>query len=105
MRYLLACLAIVSVVSATGCYERQNMRAVPNRELRAGGDDSKLMGDQANGPVANPNEKYYTVENGDTPYSIAKKFNTTTRWLINRNEIDDESKLKPGRNLIVPNSK
>jgi LysM repeat protein len=105
MRYLLACLAILSVVSATGCQERQNMRTVPSRELRAGGDDSRLLGDNGNKPVANKDEHYYTIEAGDTIYTIAKKFNTTPRWLIHRNEIEDASTIKPGENMIVPNSK
>ena len=102
MRYLLACLAVLSVVSATGCYERQNMRAVPNRENRAGGDGSQKLGDQVNDPVAGPTERYYTMEAGDTIYTVAKKFNVTTEWLIKRNEIDDRTQIKAGKSLIVP---
>ena len=102
MRYLLACLAVLSVVSATGCYERQNMRAVPNRENRAGGDGSQKLGDQVNAPVAGPTERYYTMEAGDTIYTVAKKFNVTTEWLIKRNEIDDRTQIKAGKSLIVP---
>lgn len=105
MRYLLACLALSTVALSTGCQDRQNMRAVPNREGRSGGDGSQNMRDQANAPVANANERYYTMEAGDTSYSVAKKFNTTKEWLIKRNEIVDTTQFKAGKTLIVPGSK
>ncbi len=79
------------------------MRVVPNRESRAGGDGvSNKIGDNGFGPVANPNEIYYTMEASDTIYTVTKKFNITTEWLIKRNEITDRTLLKPGKNLIVP---
>ena len=102
MRYLLVCCAVISAVLATGCTERQNMNVVPNRELRAGGDQSSKVGDNAFRPIATPNEAYYTMEAKDDVYTVAKKFNVTTKWLIKRNEIHDETMLKPGTNLIVP---
>jgi hypothetical protein len=105
MRILLASLAILSAVSFTGCLERQNMRAVPNRESRAGGDGSQKLGDMANAPVAGRNETWYTLEGADTLYTVAKKFNVTTEWLIKRNEILDKSAIKAGKSLIVPSSK
>lgn len=105
MRILLAGLAVMSVfstVSLTGCYERQNMRAVPNREGRPGGDGSQNLRDMVNQPVANPNESYYTMKAGDTLYSIAKQFNTNAKWLIRRNELEEATAIKPGKTLIVP---
>ena len=105
MRILLAGLAILSAVSVTGCFERQNMRAVPNRENRAGGDGSQKMGEMAFGPVAGRSELWYTLEGADTLYTVAKKFNVTTEWLIKRNEILDKSQIKAGKSLIVPSSK
>lgn len=102
MRYLLVCLAVFTVVSATGCQERQQMRTVPDREGRAGGDGSQNMGAMANAPVAGPNEHWYTMEAKDDLYTVAKKFNTTTEWLIKRNEIKSPSLLTVGKNLIVP---
>jgi LysM repeat protein len=105
MRILLAGLAVLSVVSTAtlnGCYDRQNMRAVPNRENRAGGDGSQHLGDMVNQPVANPNESYYTMKSGDTLYSIAKQFNTNAKWLIRRNELEESTAIKPGKTLIVP---
>ncbi len=105
MRILLAGLAVLSVVSTAtlnGCYDRQNMRAVPNRESRAGGNGSQLLGDQVNRPVAGPTESYYTMKAGDTLYTIAKQFNTNAKWLIRRNEIEETTALKPGTTLIVP---
>jgi LysM repeat protein len=100
MRYLLPVLAVAALV-VTGCEERQNMRAVPNRELHAAGEASKL-GDAVNKPIAGRNEQYYTLQSGDTVYAIAKKFNVTTAWLIKRNDIRASEELKPGNSLIVP---
>ncbi len=100
MRYLLPVLAVAALV-VTGCEERQNMRAVPNRELHAAGEAAKL-GDLVNRPVAGRNEQYYTMQSGDTIYSIAKKFNVTTAWLIKRNDVRTDADIKPGSNLIVP---
>ena len=102
MRYLLVCCAVVTAVFATGCTDRQNMSVVPNREGRAGGNNSSKAGDQAFRPIATPNEAYYTMEANDDVYTVAKKFNVTTKWLIKRNEINDDTMLKPGTNLIVP---
>jgi LysM repeat protein len=106
MRILLAGLAVLSVVSTAtlnGCYDRQNMRVVPNREGRGGGDGSQNQGDMGNRPVANPKESYYTMKAGDTIYTVAKQFNTNAKWLIRRNEIEDSSTIKAGTTLIVPN--
>lgn len=100
MRYLLPVLA-VAALAITGCEERQNMRAVPNRELHASGEAAKL-GDLVNRPVAGRNEQYYTLQSGDTVYTVAKKFNVTTAWLIKRNDIRNDTDLKPGNSLIVP---
>jgi len=100
MRYLLPVLAVAALV-VTGCEERQNMRAVPNRELHAAGPESKA-GDNVNKPVAIRGEQYYTIQSGETIYTIAKKFNVTTAWLIKRNDIRASDELKPGNSLIVP---
>lgn len=78
------------------------MRAVPDRENRAGGDGSQNMHEMAFTPVAGPNEHWYTMEPKDDLYTVAKKFNTTTEWLIKRNEIKTPSAVTPGKNLIVP---
>ena len=105
MRILLASLAILSAVSVTGCFERQNMRVVPNRENRAGGNGSQNQREMSNAPVAGRNEMWYTLEGSDTLYTVAKKFNVTTEWLIKRNEITDKSQIKAGKSLVVPSSK
>ena len=101
----LASLAIVALAlfAATGCEERQNMRAVPDRAGHATGPDSK-QGELANRPVAGANEQWYTMQGNDTLGSVARKFGLGLSDLIKRNQIDEKEKAKvgPGYNLIVP---
>ena len=49
----------------------------------------------------------YIVQEGDTLYSIARKFyNSSTRWKeirdANRNKVGDGGKLQPGESLTIP---
>ena len=108
MRKLLTAAVLPAVALAalaiTGCEERQNLAAVPNREGHGGGPASTL-GDEVNRPVARRNERYYTIEQGDDVYKIAKKFNVTTEWLIKRNDIRTTDGLTAGNSLIVPASR
>ena len=108
MRNLIAAAALPAVIVAalaiTGCEERQNLAAVPNREGHGAGPASTL-GDEVNKPVARKSEKYYTIEAGDTVYKIAKKFNVTTEWLIRRNDIRTPDALAAGNTMIVPASR
>jgi LysM repeat protein len=46
--------------------------------------------------------KSYVVAKGDTPVSIAKKFKVTSAQLLAANDIEDATKLKIGRKLIIP---
>jgi LysM repeat protein len=47
-------------------------------------------------------KKTYVVAKGDTPVSIAKKFKITSAQLLAANDIEDATKLKIGRKLVVP---
>lgn len=47
----------------------------------------------------------YTVAKGDTPTSIAKKFNTTAAELLALNKIDDPKKMLAGQTVKVPAKK
>ncbi len=55
--------------------------------------------------TANPASRTYTVAKGDTPTSIAKKFNTTATDLLKLNKIDDPKKMQIGLSLKVPAKK
>lgn len=44
----------------------------------------------------------YVVQQGDTLWKIAKKYNTTIDDLIKINEIDNPDLLNPGQKLIIP---
>ena len=46
--------------------------------------------------------KYYTVQRGDSPASIAKKFKTTSFDLLKANNLDDPKKLQIGQRLVIP---
>jgi len=51
------------------------------------------------------NKKSYVVAKGDTPTSIAKKFKITSAQLLAANDIEDATKLKIGRKLVIPAAK
>jgi LysM repeat protein len=44
----------------------------------------------------------YVVQQGDTLWKIAKKYNTTLDVLVRTNEIENPDTLKPGQKLIIP---
>jgi cell wall-associated NlpC family hydrolase/nucleoid-associated protein YgaU len=48
--------------------------------------------------------KTYTVVEGDTLWSIAQQFSTTTAALVDANKLDDADRLLLGSRLIVPGS-
>jgi LysM repeat protein len=50
----------------------------------------------------NENARTYTVAKGDTPLTIAKKFNVPFDDLLAANHIDDPRKLRVGQKLIIP---
>ena len=47
----------------------------------------------------------YVVAKGDTPTSIAKKFNTSSTDLLKLNKIDDPKKIQIGQTLKLPQKK
>lgn len=47
----------------------------------------------------------YTIKRGDNLWSIAKKFGTDHRLIIQINEITNPDSLKPGGNILVPSRK
>lgn len=54
-----------------------------------------------------PDETYgvYTVENGDTLYSLARDFFTTQAELQRLNEMGSSTTLRPGKDIVVPTKK
>lgn len=59
-----------------------------------------LVSDKSSNDNAIDLEKYI-VEAGDTLYGIARKFNMQFSELLKINELDDNSLIKPGQNLLV----
>jgi LysM repeat protein len=47
-------------------------------------------------------EKYYVIQRGDTPASIAKKLKVNSADLLKVNNIDDPRKLQIGQRLQIP---
>ncbi len=47
---------------------------------------------------------YYTVKKGDTIYSISKKYDVDQDQLMNKNNINDPTKLQIGQKLKIPRS-
>ena len=44
----------------------------------------------------------YVVKKGDTPYSIARKYNIKLDQLLRMNGLDDQAKIYPGQELNIP---
>ncbi len=103
MRYLLASISLATLF-ATGCHERQSMRVVPDRQDHAYTDEKQAKGGggQTMDRVAGPGEQWITVKPGQSLTQIAKLYGTTTREIIERNDLGD-SLPKVGQNLIVNN--
>ena len=56
------------------------------------------------GPSPTATENIYTVENGDTLFSIAAKFKANVCTVMAVNNITDPSKLSVGQKLLIPGS-
>lgn len=92
--------AAIALLIMAGCEERHSMRALPDRQEHAYVDPTGKAG---LGNVLTPEEGeiFITVGPKDTLSSVAKKYNTTVRGLIERNDLKDGLPA-PGKNLIVP---
>ena len=47
----------------------------------------------------------YVIEKGDTIYSIAEKFKTTVKILIELNNVRNPNLIYPGNKLLVPDNR
>jgi len=83
---------------------------VPEHTNAKGGSElAKLLdGRQAGGKTTvttggnSENTKFYTIQRGDNPASIAKKFRVTASELLRINNIDDPRKLQVGQRILIP---
>jgi LysM repeat protein len=64
--------------------------------------DSKNSPNQISGPGTSEAEKYYVIQRGDTPASIAKKLKVNSADLLKINNIEDPRKLQIGQRLQIP---
>lgn len=53
-------------------------------------------------PTLPPNQTRHTVESGETVSTIAKRYGTTTRAILQANNLKDNTILKVGQELIIP---
>jgi LysM repeat protein len=77
--------------------------------VKGGSELEKLLdGRQAGGKTTaatggnSENTKFYTIQRGDNPASIAKKFKVTASELLRVNNIDDPRKLQVGQRILIP---
>jgi LysM repeat protein len=81
---------------------------IPERtNVKTGGELEKVLesrqpvGRTTAGP-SGENGKFYTIQRGDNPASIARKFKITASELLRVNNIDDPKKLQVGQRLLIP---
>jgi hypothetical protein len=61
-----------------------------------------VVPDESEMPKKKASITIYVVQQGDTLWKIAKKYNTTVDVLVRTNEVDNPDTLKPGQKLIIP---
>ena len=83
---------------------------IPEHTNAKGGTELEklLASHQAGGRTAagsgtgGENERFYTIQRGDNPAAIAKKFKITASELLRVNNIDDPKKLQVGQRILIP---
>jgi membrane-bound lytic murein transglycosylase D len=75
--------------------------------VKAGAELAKLLDSrQPAGRTAagagGENGKFYTIQRGDNPATIARKFKITASELLRVNNIDDPKKLQVGQRILIP---
>jgi LysM repeat protein len=83
---------------------------VPQHSNVKGGSELEKLLDarQAGGKTtattggSSENTKFYTIQRGDNPASIAKRFKVTASELLRVNNIDDPRKLQVGQRILIP---
>jgi LysM repeat protein len=75
--------------------------------VKAGAELEKLLDShQAAGRTATgtggENGKFYTIQRGDNPATIARRFKITASELLRVNNIDDPKKLQVGQRILIP---
>jgi len=112
---------IVVALSLAGCNSKPNTGATPQAPLTGGtaipmmtivtptpglppaaGATGTPVPPQATQQAANDNNGSYTVQDGDTLYGIAAKFNVSIDALMQANSITDPSQLQPNQVLVIP---
>lgn len=51
--------------------------------------------------TAPPVSRWYIVQNGDSLFQIANKFNTTVQQIVDMNHIQDPNVIYPGQVLLI----
>jgi LysM repeat protein len=64
-------------------------------------DSHQSAGRTATG-AGGENGKFYTIQRGDNPATIARKFRITASQLLRVNNIDDPKKLQVGQRILIP---
>ncbi len=49
-----------------------------------------------------PSIVIYTVQNNDTLWKIAKRYNTTAENIVEINDMEEENNIKPGMKILIP---
>jgi LysM repeat protein len=79
----------------------EHTTAKPAGELERLLDSRQAAGKTATG-AGGENGKFYTIQRGDNPALIARKFKITASELLKVNNIDDPRKLQVGQRILIP---
>jgi LysM repeat protein len=83
--------------------EKSTARSMPSDVQKLLESKENKNGSNQTASVATADlEKYYVIQRGDTPASIAKKLKVNSADLLKVNNIDDPRKLQIGQRLQIP---
>jgi LysM repeat protein len=83
--------------------EKSTAKSMPSDVQKLlGSKENKTAPGQSSSGGASEAEKYYVIQRGDTPASIAKKLKVNSADLLRTNNIDDPRKLQIGQRLQIP---
>ncbi|MFO7752989.1 MAG: LysM peptidoglycan-binding domain-containing protein [Desulfobacteraceae bacterium] len=80
----------------------RNMAEFSDKLSSVGSRDSGAAALKKKVPEEEQNESmFHTVEKGDTLYSISRKYKTSVEQLLKINNLDKDSDIHPGDNLVI----
>jgi cell wall-associated NlpC family hydrolase len=93
----------IAIDAGTNTATLMKLNDMAEGDLLVAGRSLKLPTGAAPSAAPAPTKKTYVVAEGDTLWSIAEQFGTSTAGLIEANQLEEPDRLRLGAELVVPN--